>query len=76
MRLSNKFNKERFLSFFDTIRSLPKFVWVFLIVVFLLGFLIRGGGGNYIQFYDDETRKIVAERYAPEIAYFKFQFGE
>jgi len=38
--------------------------------------LIRGDSGNYIQFYDDETRKIVAERYAPEIAYFKFQFGE
>lgn len=44
MRLSNTFNKEHFLSFFDTIRSLPKFIWALLFVVFFLGFLIRGGG--------------------------------
>ena len=36
--------------------------------------LIVGDHLNYTQFYDDETREIVAHRYKEEIARFGFQF--
>lgn len=36
--------------------------------------LIRGNNEYYTQFYDEETKNIVAKKYASEIAYFGFQF--
>lgn len=38
--------------------------------------LLAGDGRNYTQFYDNEMKNIVYEKYKDEIAIFKFKFGE
>lgn len=38
--------------------------------------LIVGVGQHYTQFYDDEMKENVAQKYKDEIALFKFEFGE
>ncbi len=38
--------------------------------------LIRGKGSNYIEAYDEKLKKIVAKKYAEEIEYFGYKFGD
>jgi hypothetical protein len=38
--------------------------------------LLSGDDLNYAQFYNEEMKDIVASKYAEEIAFFKFEFGE
>ena len=38
--------KHRFRHFVDLFKSLPRYVWVLITIVFFLGFFIRGGGND------------------------------
>jgi hypothetical protein len=38
--------------------------------------MLIGDGQHYTEFYDDEMKDVIAERYREEIDLFKFEFGE
>ena len=46
MSLSDKFRRVQFRSFIKTVVAFPRIVWILLAGAFILGFLIRGGGGE------------------------------
>ena len=46
MRNSVNFLKDRFRQLGDILKSVPRYVWVLLVIVFFLGFLFRGGGSD------------------------------
>ena len=52
------------------------FCWVVGLVAARLPHVFKTDHARYIKYYDEETKRIVEQVYAPDIAEFGYRFGD